>query len=127
MKYYLLVTTLFLMLASGCSNSRITTSWKAENATAKPYKKILVLGLIGETDRTLRNKMEEHLAGDLKDLGYNAVTSVSEYGPKAFENIREKEALEELREKGVDAVVTVVLLNKTKERYYVPARVRYSA
>ena len=126
MKYVTLLGTLVFVIASGCSTSYLTTSWKAENVAAKPYKKIMILGLIGDPDRRVRENMEEHMAGDLKDLGYNTVTSVGEYGPKAFENMKEEEAVKNLYDKGIDAVVTVVLLNKTKERYYIPARVRYS-
>jgi hypothetical protein len=114
------------LLLGSCSTSYITTSWKSDNATAKQYKKILVLGLIGDPDRSIRDKMEEHLAGDLKDLGYNAVTSVSVYGPKAFENTNERKAIDLLNNQGFDAVVTIVLLNKAKEKYYVPGRINYS-
>lgn len=116
---------LFLMISS-CSTSDITTSWKAENTSAKRYKKIIVMGLIGDPDRSIREKMEEHMAGDLKDLGYDAVTAVSEYGPKAFENMKEEEAVKKLNDRKIDAVVTVVLLNKTMERNYVPKRMQYS-
>jgi hypothetical protein len=118
---------LLLFIAMGCSTStRITTSWKSENATAKSYKKIMVLGLIGNGDRLFREKMENHLAGDLRDLGYNAITATSEYGPKAFENVKEDDALKQLYDKAIDAVLTIVLLDKQRERYYVPGRIYYS-
>jgi hypothetical protein len=38
----------------------------------------------------------------------------------------EKEALNKLTNSGIDAVLTVVLLDKTRERYYVPAQINYS-
>jgi hypothetical protein len=115
-----------VVIGSGCSTSRITNSWKESNAAAKPYKKILVLGLVGEPDRTFRMKMEEHMAGDLNDLGYNAVSSIQQYGPKAFEGMKEKEAIQQLADQGFDAVVTIVLLNKSKEKYYTPGNIYYS-
>lgn len=127
MKYFKLLSVLaVLLIITACSTSYITTSWKAENIPAKSYKKIMVLGLIGDRDRSIREIMEEHLAGDLKDLGYNAVTSVSEYGPKAFEDMKEQDAIKQLSDKGIDAVLTVVMLDKTKEKYYVPGRIQYS-
>jgi hypothetical protein len=86
----------------------------------------MVLGLINGSDRTLREKMEEHIAGDLRELGYNAMCSCDEFDPKAFEDLNEKQALEKLTNSGVDAVLTIVLLDKAKERYYVPDRVYYS-
>lgn len=125
MKKIIIVPVLFIIF-TGCSSSRITSSWKAENVTPKAYHKILVLGLINEPDRTIREKMEEHIVGDLKGLGYNAVCSCNEFDPKAFENINEQEALEKLSNSGIDAVLTVVLLDKAKEKYYIPGRVYYS-
>jgi hypothetical protein len=70
--------------------------------------------------------MEEHLVGDLKALGYDAVCSCDEFNPKAFENMSEKQALNKLNNSSIDAVLTIVMLNKSKEIYYVPGRIQYS-
>lgn len=126
MKKINLVVAGFLLLFAGCTSSKITTSWKAENITPKAYGKILVLGLINEPDRTIREKMEEHIVADLKALGYTAVCSCDEFNPKTFENLNEQQSLDKLSKSGIDAVITIVLLDKTKERYYVPGRVQYS-
>ncbi|MFC0775099.1 hypothetical protein [Terrimonas alba] len=117
------IIALFL---AGCTSSRITSSWKDENVSPKQYNKILVLGLIRETDRTIRENMENHFVGDLQALGYNAVSSLKEYGPKAFEKMDEEAALAKLNNSGVDAVVTIVLLDKEKEKRYVPGYINYS-
>jgi len=117
---------ILLMFAAGCSSSKITTSWKAEDAVAGNYKKILVIGLIREADRSIQEKMENHLAGDLKNLGYNAVSSLQEYGPKAFDKMDEEAAIAKIKSSGVDAVITIVLLDKEKERNYVPSAIHYS-
>ncbi len=111
-----------LILLAGCKSSYITSSWKAKNAVAKKYNKVLVLGLIREEDRRLQEKMEDHMASELKDLGYQTTTSLQEYGSNAFYNLTEKEALSKLNKSEVDAVVTVVLLNKKMEREFVPSR-----
>ena len=121
---YLILFIPFVLI--NCTTSRITSTWKADNIQAKKYNKILVLGLIREADRSIREKMEEHLVGDMRNMGYNAICACDEYGPKAFENMTEKEALNKLTNSGIDAVLTVVLLDKTKERYYVPAQINYS-
>jgi hypothetical protein len=115
-----------LLAAAGCSSSRITTSWKAENTVAQKYSKIMVLGLIREADRSIQENMENHFVGDLHDLGYNAVSSLKEYGPKAFDNMDETAAISKLKNSGVDAIITIVLLDKQKERKYVPGNVYYS-
>lgn len=114
------------LIFSGCSTSKITSSWKAANTTAQPYKKILVLGLIRENDRSIQQNMEDHFVSDLNDLGYNAISALQEYGPKAFENMNENAAIDKLKNSGVEAVMTIVLLDKQKEKRYVPGAVNYS-
>ncbi|MBL7740850.1 MAG: hypothetical protein JNK14_16640 [Chitinophagaceae bacterium] len=122
----ILISGIMVSFLIACSSTRITSSWKADNITARQYNKILVLGLINEPDRTVREEMEQHLVGDLKDMGYTAVCSCDEFDPKAFDKMNEKEALAKLSKSGIDAVLTVVLLDKEKERYYVPGRVSYT-
>lgn len=110
---------LFLLIA-GCHTLQITSSWKQENLTPKKFQKIVVLGLIREQDRSMREQMEEHMVADLREAGYNAVSSEGEFGPKAFENINEEAAIQKLQYCDVDGVITIVLLNKSTERYYYP-------
>ncbi|MBI5370974.1 MAG: hypothetical protein HZA79_02980 [Sphingobacteriales bacterium] len=126
MKQLLKLAVLLLFLLPGCSSSRITSSWKADNVQPQAFKKIIVLGLIRENDRSLRENMEQHLVAELKNLGYDASCSCDEYNPKTFENLNEEQAISKLRNSGVDAVLTVVLLDKTRERFYVPGRVQYT-
>lgn len=119
---------MLLYLITGCGvTTEVTSSWKAANTNAPSLKRIVVLGLITENDRRLRETMEEHLVDDLKALGYDAVCSCNDYNPKAFENMNEEQAINKLRNNGVDAVLTIVLLDKTRENYYLPRRVHYPA
>lgn len=115
-----------ILFLTACSSTKITSSWKSPNLQPKQYNKILVLGLIKENDRSLQEKMEAHLVDDLKSKGLNAVSSLQEFGPKAFSNTTETEAIARLKQSNIDAVVTIVLLDKEKERNYVPGRMYYS-
>lgn len=115
-----------LCLVFACSTTKITNTWTAQNQRPQPYKKILVLGLINDPDVSIRGQMEISIADRLKQLGYNATCSCDEFGPKSFENLKESEALARLGNNGIDAVLTVVLLNKTRERYYVAENIHYS-
>jgi hypothetical protein len=117
---------LLVLIIAGCRSSKITSSWKAEDAVVRKYDKILVLGLTRESDRSIQENMENHLVGDLKEFGYNAVSSLQEYGPKVFDKMEEEAAIEKLKDSGVDAVITIVLLDKKKERRYVPGTLYYS-
>ncbi len=120
------VLLMFVSIVTACNSSKITTSWKAENLMPKKYNKILVLGLIRDADRSIQENMENHFIGDLQNMGYNAVSSLKEYGPKAFDNMDEAAAIAKLKNSSVDAVITIVLLDKQKERKYVPGNVYYS-
>jgi hypothetical protein len=86
----------------------------------------MVVGLIQDNDRNLRGKMEDHLVGDLSARGYTAISSLQAYGPKSFERLTESEVLNKLDTSAVDGVITIVLLDKQRERHYVPGRVYYS-
>jgi len=126
MKTKLVSGWLLLVFILGCSSSQITHSWKSETLPVKKYDKIMVVGIIADNDRVLREKMENHLVGDLAEKGYRALSSFKEYGPKSFEDLKEQDVLDKLKNSGVDAVVTIVLLDQKKERYYVPGRVNYT-
>ncbi|HVZ56327.1 MAG TPA: hypothetical protein VG870_06675 [Chitinophagaceae bacterium] len=125
MKYITLVCSVWLVLLS-CSTVRITHTWKKEDLAAKKVSRILVLGILKDKDQSLQEKMENHMADDLRAAGFTVQTSMKEYGPKAFEGLGEAEVLGKLENSGFDAVITIVLLDKSRERYYVPSRIYYT-
>jgi hypothetical protein len=59
-------------------------------------------------------------------MGYNAVSAIQEYGPKTFRKLDEDSVISKFQGTGIDAVITIVLLNKEKEKYYVPSQVYFS-
>ncbi len=120
------VMSLIFFGVSCGTTSYITSSWKAPDLQPRVYGKIVVLGLVSDPDRTVREKLENHIVGDLTELGYTAVCSCDEFNPKAFENMSEDQALAKLKSAGVDAVLTVVLLDKSKESHYVPGEISYT-
>jgi len=69
--------------------------------------------------------MEEHFVSELKTLGYNAVSSLEEFGAGGLQGLEQEETYVKLCNKGIDAVITIALLDKQKEHYYVPAKVKY--
>ncbi|HEX6915689.1 MAG TPA: hypothetical protein VF145_10635 [Chitinophagaceae bacterium] len=121
-----IIVIVSVILVSACSSSRITSSWKAPGTSPRMFNKILVLGLINDKDLGLRQDMETQMVDDLKSLGYAAVSALDEYGPKTFTGMKEEEALSKIKNSGVDAVITVVMLDKSQEKEYVPAHIYYS-
>jgi hypothetical protein len=123
-KLQFLLPALLLFLAS-CNSTKITSSWKSDEAPQKNYKKIMVLGILKQKDRSLREELEKQLVSNLNSNGYAAVSAMDEYGPKAFDKIREEDIADKLKSSGYDAVITTVLLDKSKDQYYQPGRVSY--
>jgi hypothetical protein len=121
---------IFLILCAAvlcsCQTSKITATWTDKNVSPKKYNKILVLGVLKDNDSVLQSKMEKHLAGDLNDLGYSAFAASDVFPPGTFVKEDTAKAIGALNSKGFDAVLTVVLLNKEREKYYVPGRVMYT-
>lgn len=115
---FLLIIVAFLF--GSCSTSKITSVWTPAAVESKAYQKIMVLAIVNEVDRSLREDLEKHLVGDLKELGYNAFSSFIKYGPNAFDRTNEDKIKEKIHSDGVDAVFVIALLDKKRERHYVP-------
>lgn len=121
MKQIKLITA---VLAAGlffsCSSTKLTSSWKAKDAVSKTYHNIMVWGILTEKDSVLKADMENHLVNDLADRGYHAISAARVFGANAYRKLSEKEIVDQFRNSGVDAVITIVLLDKQKEELYVP-------
>jgi hypothetical protein len=92
-------------------------SWTRPGLITKPYNKILIVGLINEPDRSVREKIETHLADNLRKLGYVAVCACEEFQPNLFYGLTEEQLLAQMEENSFDAVITVALLSKEKEKH----------
>jgi hypothetical protein len=127
MKKVLQLLPVCILLFAACNPSKITSSYKPQSPDQKEFYKVLVLGLGKDSDLQLQAKMENHLAGDLRQLGYTAITSLEEYGPRAFKDLTEEQALIKLKNSNVDAIITIVLLNKKVEKQFVPTHERWAS
>lgn len=116
-----------LMLAACSGSTKVTSSWKDnERGALRTDNKVLVMALVSQKEGALRNSMENEMVLALRQKGYNAVSAYKEYGPQAFRNMDEKRALKQIRERDIDQVMTIVMLDKSKEKQYVPGRVSYA-
>ena len=114
------VIPLFALVFAGCSSSKITgSSWNDSEQSPAHFNKILVVGLFDETNPNMRKQMEQQLAQVLKDEGYNAVTSYNLYGSRSFAHMSEEKILREVRDRNIDGVITIGLVDKTKEKKFV--------
>jgi hypothetical protein len=123
---YISAICLLSLLLTGCETLEITHSWRLSPMPATGMKRILVMGFNREADRAVMVEMERHLSDDLRARGYVAISALGEYGPHAFDHMSEPEAIRKLKQYDYDAVLTIVLLDKEKERHYVPGQVIYT-
>jgi len=121
-----LVFFCIVILLEHCFSSVITSTWHAENSNKKSIKKVLVLAIDNNKDRSIRVKLENHLLNDLIKRGIEASSSIDKYGPLFLSGLQESEAINKIKDQGFDAVLTVVLLDKEKEKHYIPGRITYT-
>ena len=121
MKKLLLIPLITFLFS--CQPTKITQSWSAKDIAPKKYKKLLVLAVLPDNESELRTKIENHLADDLRELGYLAIASNKVFPAGTFIKGDTARAASAIEGKGFDAILTIVLLDKKKERYYVPGKI----
>jgi hypothetical protein len=99
----------------GCTSTHVVTTWKTQHYPRVNYNNILIMGIIENENDSLRREIEKHFVADLEGLGYHAVSALDEFGPKGFANLEGEAAYIKLCKKGIDAVITIALIDKRKE------------
>jgi hypothetical protein len=112
------------LFIAGCSSNRIVTTWKTQHIAPSPYHRIMVVAILPDEDSVVRDQIETSFSTALTNMGYNTVTAISEFGHSGLKNLGEDETYKKLCDKGIDAVVTVALVNKTKESTSLPVAAR---
>lgn len=108
------VTAIF----SGCYSTHLTGYWRSSQPSQHIYKKVLVLGMMPDT--VMRQRMEAHVAGDLTDDGIPALTSFQGFDAFKYLETEDKNVMQQFKEKGIDGVLTITLVNKSLEGFFLP-------
>lgn len=103
-----------ILLLPGCNSSRLVIRWEGEHFTGS-FNKILVVGIVKDGDGFVRLQMEENMVNEIRNLGYNAVSSIDEFGPHGLANMTQEKTYIQLCDKGIDAVITVAVIDRSKE------------
>ncbi len=111
------LSIIFLLayIFSGCSSPRVTVAWKVEHVQPERHDKILVVGIIKSENDSLRKQIERDFSKALCDLGYDAVSAITEFGPGGLSGSGEIETYRKLCNSGFDAVMTIALIDESKE------------
>lgn len=118
--------SIVLLSLAACTSTKLTSSWKTPDARLQQDKKIMVIALVSARERNLRTLMENNLVDELKKEGYNAVSALATYGPENTPGkTDEKTALRKFRNSDVDQVLTITMVDKSREKNYVPGNGMY--
>lgn len=124
-KYLTGLFTMVVLLLYACGSTKLVSSWTAPGAGTQKFDKVLVVALMGDRDRMLRENVEKIIVQQLQHRGINAGSAFSEYGPKKFEGLNEESVIKRLKNNGYDGAITVALLDKSKEKSYNPGGVGF--
>ena len=121
---YYLPILIFILSAISCSQR--LHSWKAASYPTRHFQKVLVLGFLREEDNSMRENIENQVADELNKKNINTVTSLQLLGTKVFARMDEDDALYQLNNQCVDAVLTVTVLNRSREKKYTAGVIHYT-
>jgi hypothetical protein len=120
-KLGLIMAGFAIIAMAACTSTKVTSSWRSNDAQQlQKDNKIMVMALVPQKDRTLRSQMENYTVAELRRKGYNAVSALQTYGPQGFGKMTEKQVVQQLQGSDVNQVMTIVMLDKGRERSFVP-------
>ena len=118
----MLFLVILALLASGCSSTRITQKWKAENVDEPRAKKILLLSLI--KDPVTKAYFEDNFVAEARKMGLDVIPSHA-LAPNPTDIDEEDEVRRLLAESGADGVLVAQLKGVQKDYKHVPGRLSW--
>lgn len=123
-----ILSLILCFLICACSTStRITGSWKdpAIDAGTGENKSVLITALSRNIE--VRTKLENALAAKAAELNIKAIKSSDIFTPDFFQEIPARDELfAKIRQTGVDAILTVSLIDTESNTRYVRGTTRYA-
>lgn len=112
-------------LAVCCSPSTvITASWKSTTAKSQPYSRIIVAAL---KSNTIAKETVENDIATILGTSTEILKSISEFPPDISNSDTDKVAImNKVKNKNIDAILTISLVNKETDTRYIPGRAPYN-
>jgi hypothetical protein len=117
-----LLLIIIALLAAGCSSTRITDKWRAEQIDEPRAKKILLLSLI--KDPVTRAYFEDHFVAAARKKGIEVIPSHL-LAPNPTDHDEKEEVRRLLEESGADGVLIAQLKGVEKDYKHVPSRLTW--
>ena len=108
---------LFGLLTTGCHSPRLSTVYEPGSIIPVHYNKIMVIGINKKGNDTLRAQLEQQLVNQLRAIGYTAISSFREFGRDGLRGLGEINTYQKLCYNGIDAVLTVSLIDQSNKAY----------
>jgi len=125
MKVLKLSILLFILVISGCTTKRtlISGTWKNPNGV-KGYNNILVAALTSHA--VPKSVIETDLVDEFKKNGIEATESIMKFPiNEASSDTQKHELMNKVKDKGMDAILTISLLKKETDTRYVRGSYSY--
>jgi len=119
-----LVALIVVFLTTSCNSTRVLSSWSYPSPPEHAMNKVLVLGIMPRMDD--RDNIERAMVNEFTNAGVAANTATSIFGPRGFVGMDEQQITEKLRSTGFTSVMIVSLVDREKEKRFVPGT-RYVA
>jgi hypothetical protein len=107
-----------VILFLSCNSTDLVSSWNEPSLSIKRFHKILVVGLTGKDESSMKQDLEMDMVDAFYYKGVDAYSAYTLYGPKAFNGKDPKKLLMEMKDTTFDAILCMVLIDKDKEKYY---------
>ena len=114
----LAIICFLLTTFSCCSSNRIITVWKTDSRYKTEFNQVLVVAILPEEDSLLRKQIENDATINLKKLGYPSISALEHVGAKGLADMGAEATYIKLCNSGIDFVLTVAFVYKTKEKSY---------
>ncbi|MDB5118415.1 MAG: hypothetical protein JWQ79_3907 [Mucilaginibacter sp.] len=108
------------ILCSCGTTTMITSSWRKPNATANNYRNIFVAALTKNI--AAKQSVEDGIQTQLQQSGITVEKSIDVFPPDFSNQTGQKKelVLGKIQSTNADGILTITLLKKTNESYYVP-------
>jgi hypothetical protein len=103
-----------LLLANSCISFSQLSSWKEQNKPRVKLNKILVIGVVNDSLFEVRKNIEDCFVKTLSNHGHYSISSLETFGFKGLANLEQEQTYVVLCNQGIDAVLTIALLNENK-------------
>ncbi len=114
----LYITAILLLIISGCASPSKLTTWRDQSRYHNRLNKIIVIGIVHDSLSDIRKDLEDCFVNKLKSRGFSSITSLEAFGQEGLAGMEKEQTFIQLCNQGIDAVLTVALLDEKKASKY---------